>query len=81
MQDLDRHFISTFFDLEYFRCSQAGTFADTYNCAQGSYFLCDYSSKSLDLFSFVGILFFCFRSSYSWSMSQRTSIQSEYNVL
>ena len=33
------------FYLEYFRCTSAGTFQDIYNCAQGSYFLCDYSSK------------------------------------
>ena len=32
--------------LEYFRCPYAGTFADPHNCAQGSYFLCDYSSKN-----------------------------------
>ena len=37
-----------FFSLEYFRCPYAGTFGDAYRCAQGSYFLCDYSSEKHD---------------------------------
>ena len=37
-----------FLSLEYFRCPYAGTFGDAYRCAQGSYFLCDYSSEQHD---------------------------------
>ncbi|CAF4128946.1 unnamed protein product [Rotaria sordida] len=38
-------FTGRFCETEYFRCSQVGTFVDQYQCAQGSYFLCDYTNR------------------------------------
>jgi len=32
---------------EYFRCLQSGTFADSYGCAQGYYFLCDNANRRI----------------------------------
>ncbi|UJR28696.1 hypothetical protein I4U23_009925 [Adineta vaga] len=40
-------FTGRFCETEYFRCPQAGTFADEYKCAQGFYFLCDYSNHRI----------------------------------
>ncbi|CAF3173254.1 unnamed protein product [Rotaria socialis] len=34
-------FTGRFCETQYFRCSQSGLFVDQYQCAQGSYFLCD----------------------------------------
>ncbi|CAF4077353.1 unnamed protein product [Rotaria sp. Silwood2] len=38
-------FTGRFCETEYFRCTRPGTFTDLYQCAQGSYFLCDYTNR------------------------------------
>ncbi|CAF4589760.1 unnamed protein product [Rotaria sp. Silwood1] len=40
-------FTGRFCETEYFRCSQPGVFADLYQCAQSSYFLCDHTNRLL----------------------------------
>lgn len=51
-----------FFISEYFRCSTPGLFLDLYNCAQGSYFVCDNSSKNPDEFNWIESISFKIKS-------------------
>lgn len=45
--------------LEYFRCPRAGIFMDQYQCAQGSYFICDSNSKKHSKYFIHAYIYFC----------------------